>query len=107
MLSPGLNGRSSASTGSLPVRPAGRAQAIRRFERRARGEGQSQLFIEAPYRNAKLLEQLLQVLAPDTRLAVAVDLTAPGAQVTTRTVGEWCRSPLPELNKRPAIFIIG
>ncbi|WP_300798573.1 SAM-dependent methyltransferase, partial [uncultured Alistipes sp.] len=107
LMASGLNGQSFAFNGYLPVKPAERAQAIRRFERRARGEGQSQLFIEAPYRNAKLLEQLLQVLAPDTRLAVAVDLTAPGAQVTTRTVGEWCRSPLPELNKRPAIFIIG
>ena len=107
LMASGLNGQSFAFNGYLPVKPAERAQAIRRFERRARGEGQSQLFIEAPYRNAKLLEQLLQVLAPDTRLALAVDLTAPGAQVTTRTVGEWRRSPLPELNKRPAIFIIG
>lgn len=107
LMASGLNGQSFAFNGYLPVKPAERAQAIRRFERRACGEGQSQLFIEAPYRNAKLLEQLLQVLAPDTRLTLAVDLTAPGGQVTTRTVAEWRRAPLPELNKRPAIFIIG
>ena len=47
------------------------------------------------------------MLAPDTRLTLAVDLTAPGGQVLTRTVAEWRRVPLPELNKRPAIFIIG
>lgn len=107
LMASGLNGQSFAFNGYLPVKPAERAQVIRRFERRARSEGQSQLFIEAPYRNAKLLEQLLQVLAPDTRLTLAVDLTAPGGQVTTRTVAEWRRAPLPELNKRPAIFIIG
>lgn len=107
LMASGLNGQSFAFNGYLPVKPAERAQAIRSFERRARSEGQSQLFIEAPYRNAKLLEQLLQVLAPDTRLTLAVDLTAPGGQVTTRTVAEWRRAPLPELNKRPAIFIIG
>ena len=107
LMASGLNGQSFAFNGYLPVKPVERAQAIRRLERRARNEGQSQLFIEAPYRNAKLLEQLLQVLAPDTRLTLAVDLTAPGGQVTTRTVAEWRRAPLPELNKRPAIFIIG
>ena len=107
LMASGLNGQSFAFNGYLPVKPAERAQAIRRFERRARSERQSQLFIEAPYRNAKLLEQLLQVLAPDTRLTLAVDLTAPGGQVLTRTVAEWRRAPLPELNKRPAIFIIG
>ena len=107
LMASGLNGQSFAFNGYLPVKPAERAQAIRCFERRARSERQSQLFIEAPYRNAKLLEQLLQVLAPDTRLTLAVDLTAPGGQVLTRTVAEWRRAPLPELNKRPAIFIIG
>ena len=107
MMASGLNGQSFAFNGYLPVKPPERLRAIRFFERRARSEGQSQLFIEAPYRNAKLLEQLLQVLAPDTRLTLAVDLTAPGGQVTTRTVAEWRRAPLPELNKRPAIFIIG
>lgn len=107
LMASGLNGQSFAFNGYLPVKPAERAQAIRRFERRVRSEGQSQLFIEAPYRNAKLLEQLLQVLAPDTRLTLAVDLTAPGGQVLTRTVAEWRRASLPELNKRPAIFIIG
>ncbi len=107
MMASGLNGQSFAFNGYLPVKPPERARAIRFFERRAHGEGQSQAFIEAPYRNGKLLEQLLQTLAAETRLTVAVDLTAPSQSVITRRVGEWRRSPLPELNKRPAIFIIG
>ncbi len=103
----GLNGQSFAFNGYLPVKPSERAKAIRFFERRARTEGQSQLFIEAPYRNAKLLEQLLQTLAPETPLGIAIDLTAPNAFVQTHRVAEWRRRELPETNKRPAIFIIG
>ena len=103
----GLNGQSFAFNGYLPVKPPERAQAIRRLERRARSEGQSQMFIEAPYRNAKLMEQLLQGLAPATRLTLAMDLTAPGEFIATRTVEEWRRSRLPEMQKRPAIFIVG
>ena len=84
-----------------------RVQAIRRFERRAHAEGQSQLFIEAPYRNVKLMEQLLQTLAPETRLTVAMDITAPGEFIRTLRVREWRAAELPAMNKRPAIFIIG
>lgn len=107
VMASGLNGQSFAFNGYLPVKPPERAKAIRFFERRARTEGQSQLFIEAPYRNAKLLEQLLQTLAPDTPLGIAVNLTAPTAFVQTHRVAEWRRRELPETNKRPAIFIIG
>ena len=107
MMASGLNGQSFAFNGYLPVKPPERARAIRAFERRAVGEGQSQLFIEAPYRNAKLLEQLVQTLAPTTRLTVAADLTAPDQRIETRTVAQWRERPLPEINKHPAIFIIG
>lgn len=107
MMASGLNGQSFAFNGYLPVKPPERAKAIRFFERRARSEGQSQLFIEAPYRNVKLFEQLLQTLAPDTRLSVAMDLTAPEEYLRTLPVAEWRREKMPEMNKRPAIFIIG
>ncbi len=107
VMASGLNGQSFAFNGYLPVKPPERAQAIRRFERRARAEGQSQLFIEAPYRNAKLMEELLRTLAPDTRLAVAMELTAPGQFIAAHPVAEWRRRKLPEMQKHPAIFIIG
>lgn len=107
MMASGLNGQSFAFNGYLPVKPPERSRAIRFFERRAQAEGQSQLFIEAPYRNVKLFEELLRTLAPTTRLTLAVDVTAPGERIITRTVAEWQRLPLPEMNKRPAIFIIG
>lgn len=107
VMASGLNGQSFAFNGYLPVKPPERAKAIRFFERRARSEGQSQLFIEAPYRNVKLFEQLLQTLAFDTRLSVAMDLTAPEEYLRTLSVAEWRREKMPEMNKRPAIFIIG
>ncbi len=107
VMASGLNGQSFAFNGYLPVKPAERAQALRRLERRAHTEHQSQLFIEAPYRNAKLLEQMLQTLAPETRLTIAADITASSEFIRTLTVGAWRREKLPEINKRPAIFIIG
>lgn len=107
VMASGLNGQSFAFNGYLPVKPPERVQAIRRFERRAHAEGQSQLFIEAPYRNVKLMEQLLQTLAPETRLTVAMDITAPGEFIRTLRVREWRAAELPAMNKRPAIFIIG
>lgn len=107
LMASGLNGQSFAFNGYLPVKPAERARAIRFFEHRARTERQSQLFIEAPYRNAKLAEELLRTCAPDTLLTIAVDVTAPGEAIRTRTVRAWRDAGLPELNKRPAIFILG
>lgn len=107
MMASGLNGQSFAFNGYLPVKPPERARAIRFFERRAHTENQSQLFIEAPYRNAKLWEQLLQTLAPETRLSIAMDLTAPNAYVETHTAAEWRLREQPDMNKRPAIFLIG
>jgi len=106
-MAPGLNGQAFAFNGYLPVKPPERTRAIRFFERRALAEGQSQLFIEAPYRNVKLMEQLVQTLGDQTRLTVAVDLTAPDERIETHTAGEWRRRQLPEMNRRPAIFIIG
>ncbi len=107
VMASGLNGQSFAFNGYLPVKPPERQRAIRVFERRARSEHQSQLFIEAPYRNVKLLEELLTVCAPETRLTVAMDLTAPGELVETHTVREWRERPRPDMNRRPAIFILG
>lgn len=107
LMASGLNGQSFAFNGYLPVKPAERAAAIKRLERRAVGEQQSQLMIEAPYRNVKLFADIVACCAPTTMLTVAVDLTAPTEIISTMSVGEWRKQPLPDLNKRPAIFIIG
>ena len=102
-----LNGQSFAFNGYLPVKGPERQRAIRHYERRARTERQTQLFIEAPYRNAKLFGELLQSLQPDTRLLVAAELTTPDERIAMRTVAEWRCAEVPDLQRHPAIFGIG
>lgn len=106
LMASGLNGQSFAFNGYLPVKPPERAKAIRFFEKRAKAEGQSQIFIEAPYRNAKLFEQLLGSCLPETRLCVAADISEPSEFIRTMTVAGWRSAPVPDINKRPAIFIL-
>jgi 16S rRNA (cytidine1402-2'-O)-methyltransferase len=107
LMASGQCGQSFAFNGYLPIKEPDRGSAIRRFEKRSSTEGQSQIFIEAPYRNAKLFAELLSVLSPGTRLTVAADILSPTELIRTQPVAEWKRLPAPEINKRPAIFIIG
>jgi len=107
VMASGLNGQSFAFNGYLPVKPPERVRAIRRLEHRVRTEGQSQLFIEAPYRNEKLVGQLLQICREDTLLTIAVDITAPSETILTKSIAEWRRMTMPDLQKRPALFVLG
>jgi 16S rRNA (cytidine1402-2'-O)-methyltransferase len=105
MMASGMNGQNFTFLGYLPVKPAERTSAIRDIERNSAREKQTQIFIEAPYRNARLLEDLLSVCNPLTRLCVAVDLTMESELVVTKTVADWKKS-VPDINKRPAIFLM-
>ena len=107
MMASGLNGQSFAFVGYLPVKPPERARALKSLERRAHVERQSQIFIEAPYRNVKLAEQILAVCGADTRLTIACDITSPEQIIVTRSVAQWRKCGLPDIAKRPTIFIIG
>ncbi len=107
LMASGHNGQSFAFNGYLPIKPNERRNAIRHFEQRALGEGQTQIFIEAPYRNGALLDELLASLRPTTVLTVAADLTAPTEYIRSAPVSRWRTLPRPELHKRPAIFIFG
>lgn len=102
----GLNGQQFSFHGYLPVKPQERQAAIKRLEQDATRTGAAQLFIETPYRNDGLLKDLLSSCAAGTALTIAIDLTQPGGSVTTRTIDAW-RKKVPELGKRPAVFIIG
>ena len=107
LMASGQNGQSFAFNGYLPIKPAERTKALRHFERRAVAERQSQIFSEAPYRTAKLLAEMIQTLSPTTLLTVAADITAADEYIRTLSVGEWRKSPAPDIQKRPTIFIIG
>ncbi|MEN9905126.1 MAG: hypothetical protein RLZZ555_1691 [Pseudomonadota bacterium] len=103
----GLNGQNFAFVGYLPADPTGRAQRIRELEALAHKTGQTQLCIETPYRNAALLQGLLQALKPSTRLAVACGMTLPQQKVASALVSDW-KKRAPELPlDLPAVFLIG
>lgn len=107
LMASGLNGQSFAFNGYLPVKPPERAKAIKVLERKAVVEHQSQIFIEAPYRNVKLAEQILTVCGAECRLTIACDITSPDEVIQTLKVAEWRRRGLLDIAKRPTIFIIG
>ena len=107
LMASGLNGQSFAFNGYLPVKPPERAKALEALERKATMEHQSQIFIEAPYRNVKLAEQILEVCGAECRLTVACDITSPDEVILTLKVAEWRKRGLPDIAKRPTIFIIG
>lgn len=101
----GLNGQRFAFHGYLPVDEHELAAALRALERESRRLGQTQIFIETPYRNDRLLHTALATLAPDTLLCIAADLTAPEERITTRSIRDWRAAP-PTLAKRPAVFLL-
>lgn len=107
VMASGLNGQSFAFNGYLPVKEPDRSRAIKRFEARAVSEHQSQAFIEAPYRNVKLAEQILRTCAAETRLCIACDITSASEYIRTASVGEWRKSGIPDIQKRPTIFVLG
>lgn len=103
----GLNGQNFAFVGYLPQDPAQRAQRIRELETLALKGGQSQLFIETPYRNAALWDSLVKTLQPGTRLAVGSGLTLSNAVTRSQSVRLWTQQPAPVTNDVPAVFAIG
>lgn len=107
VMASGLNGQSFAFVGYIPVKDGERQRRIKELERRAVEERQAQLFIEAPYRNLKLFEALLKTLSPKMRLTVAADITAPEEYIRTLRVEEWRKLPVPDIAKRPTIFVLG
>lgn len=102
----GLNGQSFAFNGYLPVEPSDRTKRLKALETRAWTEGQTQLFIETPYRNEKMLHALLGILRPQTRLCIAAGITTADEYIRTLTIAQWKQTRLPDLSKVPAIFLI-
>lgn len=105
LMASGFLGQNFAFSGYLPIKPNERGKDIKKLENRAYSEGQTQIFMEAPYRNNKLMEQLIATLRPDTRLCYATDISLETEEIKMRTVKDW-KKPLPNLHKRPTIFVI-
>ena len=105
MMGSGMNGQSFAFNGYLPIEKGEKKTALKSFETLSQQKNQSQLFIETPYRNNKLLEDLLQALQPSTHLCIAADITLPTEYIKTLRVQDWKKTKI-DLHNRPTIFII-
>lgn len=105
LMSSGLNGQNFAFNGYLPIDKTKRQKEIKKLEKKSFQYDQSQLFIETPYRNDQLLQDLIKVLDRDTQVCVACDITLPTEYIKTFTVQQWKKIKI-SLHKRPAIFII-
>ncbi len=105
LMASGLNGQSFAFHGYLPVADGARVKTLRELEKQSRRHAQTQIFIETPYRNMKLLQAILDACAPDTLLCVAVELTLVSEEVRTFSVAQW-RARSPQLDRRPCVFLL-
>ena len=109
VMASGLNGQSFAFNGYLPTDAAARAKRIRELEVRSRGEKQTQLLIETPYRNGQMLEALAAGLQPNTLVCVATDLSLPTESVRTLTAAKWkaqlAAGKAPDFHKKPTVFL--
>ena len=101
----GFNGQSFAFHGYLPIDASERTNTIKKLEGRIYSENQTQLFIETPYRNNKLAEELIRTCRPSTKLCIASNITCEDEYIHTRPVKEWA-GKVPDLSKKPTIFLI-
>lgn len=104
LISSGMNGQKFRFHGYLPKDRSERKKALLELEKQAR-KGETQLFMEVPFRNNHMIEDVMQTLAPDTQFCVATDLTLPTQTIISRRIKAW--TEMPDLHKRPTIFLIG
>ncbi|MFR3056466.1 SAM-dependent methyltransferase [Phocaeicola coprophilus] len=106
VMASGFNGQSFAFHGYLPIEPNERSKWLKELEGRIYSEHQTQLFIETPYRNHKMLDDILKACRLQTKLCIAANITCEGEYIKTRTVKEWKGTALPDLSKIPCIFLL-
>lgn len=106
LMGSGFNGQGFAFVGYLPIEDARRVQTFKELEHRVRTKGETQIFIETPYRNVQLVEQLIRHCSPDMKLCIASGLTSEGALLCTRKLSAW-RGNIPTIHKVPTIFLLG
>ncbi len=105
LMASGFNGQHFSFLGYLPSDKTLRVKKIREIERAIREKDQTQIFIETPYRNLRMLESLVTVCQENTRLCIACDVTGANEVIITKTIGAWKKTK-PDINKRPAIFLL-
>jgi len=106
LMGSGLSGQNFAFHGYLPAKEDQRQKKISDLEKDSMREKRAQIFIETPYRNRQMLETLVRVCSDQTRICVATDLTLESECISTRTPSEWRRLGLPEIDRRPTVFLL-
>lgn len=106
LMAAGANGQQFRFNGYLPAQEGARIEAIRRLETESRKFRQAEIFIETPYRNPALFSALLTACRPETQLTLACDLTLPSELLASKNIATWKKSPAPEINKRPTVFVL-
>ncbi|PKP43148.1 MAG: SAM-dependent methyltransferase [Bacteroidetes bacterium HGW-Bacteroidetes-12] len=106
LMASGFNGQSFCFNGYLPKEQKDRVRKLKELERIANAQKQTQLFIETPYRNQHVFDDLLLNCNPSSKLCIAVDITLPSEQILTKTIAEWKNFKI-DLTKRPCVFLIG
>ncbi|MCB0401436.1 MAG: SAM-dependent methyltransferase [Flavobacteriales bacterium] len=106
LMASGMNGQSFTFHGYLPKDQKDRIRKLKELEQAVRSKKQTQLFIETPFRNNHLFQDMLQHCSPNTKLCVAVDITLSTEMIQTKTIDAWKKVKM-DLHKRPCLFIIG
>lgn len=106
LMGSGFNGQSFAFIGYLPHEAKARTARLRELEQRIRRENQTQIFIETPYRNNRLIPELCRALPGSLKLCVASDITGPRESIVTRELSQWAKATY-DYDKIPTIFLLG
>ena len=105
LMASGMNGQNFAFTGYLPIDKSDRTRALRYLESLTKKTGQTQIFMETPYRNHQLFDAIIKVCSNNTKLCIASDITLPSENIKTKTIEEWKQEKI-NINKKPAIFLM-
>lgn len=105
LMASGLNGQQFSFNGYLPIDHSDRIKKLKKLEERSITENCTQIFIETPFRNNKIIETILQHCKDSTKLCIAADITSKQEFIITKTISEWKKN-IPDLHKRPAIFLL-
>lgn len=106
LMASGLNGQNFSFVGYLPIKSDERRKKLKQLELRSNQENQTQIFIEAPYRNTQLLQDILKECSSETKLTIGVELTTSNELIVTKKIREWKNSPLPDINKKNSVFCL-
>lgn len=106
LMASGMNGQRFAFHGYIPIKSPQLQKTLIQLEKESKQKQQTQLFIETPYRNTALVETVLKTLEPNTHFCIATDLTLATEYIQTKTIAQWRKTKLPDLHKRPTLFLL-